>query len=59
MRAGVAKGQEDDGRGWERGKMRLGRGMVKKGEGRGRHTISGVGKMVRCDERKERACLKC
>ena len=39
MTAGVAKVQEGDGRGGERGRMRLGRGMVKKGEGRERYKI--------------------
>ena len=36
MRAGTAKGQQGDGSGGERGGMRLGSGMVKKGVGRGR-----------------------
>ena len=39
MRAGMAKGQEGDGRGGERGRMRLGGGMVKKGAGSGRYKI--------------------
>ena len=39
MRAGTAKVQEGDRRGGERERMRLGRGMVKKGVGRGRCKI--------------------
>ena len=39
MRAGMANGQEGDGRGRERGRMRLGHGMVKKGVGREKYKI--------------------
>ena len=39
MRAGTAKEHEGDGRGGERGLMRLGCGMVKKGTDRGRYNI--------------------
>ena len=57
MRAGTANVQEGDWRGEERGRMRLGHGMVKKGASRGRYKILGVGKRGRCAERKEGACL--
>ena len=59
MRAGTAKGQEGNGRGGERGGMRFGSGMAKKGVGRRRYKILEVGKRRRYDERKERACLRC
>ena len=57
MRAGMAKVQEGDGRGEERGRMRLGRGLVKKGVGRGRSRFEGFGRgkgMLR--GRKEHVC---
>ena len=42
---------------WGCGGERAGGGMVKKGAGRGRYKICGVGKRGRCAERKEGACL--
>ena len=39
MKAGMAMGEEGKGRDGERGRMRLGRGMVYKGAGRGRNNI--------------------
>ena len=39
MRASMTKVQEGKGRGGERGRMRLGRSMVKNGAGRGRYKI--------------------
>ena len=39
MRAGTDKVQEGDGRDEERGRMRLGSGMVKNGAGRGKYMI--------------------
>ena len=43
-RAGTAMGQEDEGRGVERGRMRLGSGMVKKGAGRVGIRYEGLGR---------------
>ena len=53
MRAGMVMEEEREGRGGEKGRIRLGSGMVEVGAGGGRNKIWGGVKRGRCDERRE------